>query len=115
MVARRQNPWKWVMVFAIVVCAAVYVVRDAYPNPAFNIALLKGMTPDEIVKKFGPPSDDPRAPSPGGSPSDVWTPARESQLGPLTLLYQDSHSFMDYKYNIVFQDGKVSVVFVDHK
>jgi hypothetical protein len=77
----------------------------ARPDPRFNIENVRGLTPDQVIARFGPPRVDPRRPEEGG-----WTPTSEPTSGPLVFNYVDHGSWMGWEHSIFFEDGKVSRV-----
>jgi hypothetical protein len=109
-----KNPnWRFgVSAVGGIVLAALliwYLVRGAYPDLRFNLNDLRGLTPEQVISRFGPPEiDDRKGPNP-------WTPAREHEWGPLVFIYEGRHTWLDWGYGIVFEDNHVVKVTAAHK
>ena len=82
-----------------------WIWSEGRPDPQFNIENVKGLTPEQVIQRFGPPIADPRRSENGG-----WSPAHEAEYGPLIFSYDEKRGTMGYAHALVFRSGKVAEV-----
>jgi hypothetical protein len=98
------------LLFAVAGYVVWWVWAGAQPDPKFGIDNLRGLTPDQVIQRLGPPTSDPRRPEFGG-----WTPSLEPKDGPLVFIYDENRGWAGWGHGIVFDNGKVSKVVDGHK
>ncbi len=90
---------------SLLVVASIYVVWGAFPNPAFRISKLKGMTVPQVIARLGTPSGKAYAAPPGTSGGNL-----------LTYYYEDMYRWPGFEYGVVFgNDVRVKYVVVGSK
>jgi hypothetical protein len=77
-------------VFILLAWFAVYIVAGAFPDRSFELSKLRGLTPTQIVAKFG-------------EPTVKWTNGN----GELNYVYLHSGGWMGYGYEIIFNNNQV--------
>ena len=104
-----MRSYKRRIIVAVIALVAVYIYWGAIPDPRMNLASLKGMTPQQVISRLGPPRVDQRLPKFGG-----WTPAQQQTVGPLAFYYYDNR-WRGFEYAIIFNNNQVSDVKIGTK
>jgi len=90
--APKTRGWRRrrLMFLAAFVFLAVYIVAGIFPDRSFELSKLRGLTPAQIVAKFGKP--------------EFKTTDGE---GRLWLSYRDSWRWMGFRYSVIFSNNHV--------
>ncbi len=100
---RKFGYWRRCAILAIFALAPVYYVWGSYPDPQFKLSKLKGLTPSQVIARFGLPRDKMHA----APPDDV---TNESLL---MFEYKDKYRWPSFSYGIMFgKNNQVKYVFV---
>src|SRR5689334_1441194 len=91
-----------ILIFVVLTVFAVWVYRGVRGDARMSVKKLKGLTPEQVIARVGPPEYDPRLPTYGS-----WTPADEASGDPLKFYYHDPWSLLGHEYAIVFRGGRV--------
>lgn len=86
---REYRLVKWWVSGIFILTLAMFFIWGILPEPAFNLAKLKGMTPKQIVSRFGPP--------------DVKYTQRRQPV----YVYYKALSWCDLSYAVLFKHGRV--------
>ncbi len=80
---------KWWVSGIFILTLAAYFIWGLLPEPAFDLARLKGLTPAQIVSRFGPPD------------------YKYKRLGRPVYVYHKAFSWCDLSYAVMFRRGRV--------
>ena len=79
-----------------------YIVWGAYPDPQFRLSKLKGLTPEQVIARLGPPTVKSHT-----APPDT---ANESRL---MFDYTDKYRLRGFEYSVIFgRNNRVEWVLV---
>ena len=89
--APKTRGWRIrrLMCLAAFVVLVGYIVAGIVPDRSFEISKLRGLTPQQVITKFG-------------KPRMKWWGA-----GNLFFLYDDSWRWAAFRYSVIFKDGHV--------
>ncbi len=85
------------ILLAVFLLLTGYIVAGIFPDQSLRLSKLRGLTPKQIITKFG-------------RPALKWTGAGKLYFG-----YQDSWRWRAFRYAVIFKHNRVVAVTVNEK
>ena len=86
---RELRALKWWVSGIFILASAMFFIWGVLPEPAFDLTRLKGLTPAQVVARFGPPD------------------MKYTQLGQPVYIYYKPLSWCALSYAVLFKRGRV--------